>query len=121
MARILEPKSVTREERTFRVERETPVNGEYRLRIHREIITRADGEVIGRTERLFAYDELATKASTRPAFAAYLVAIKTAKTGADIVAAEAKPYDDLVAEVDDDRAQEQREREAAAKDAEAQP
>lgn len=104
MAKQLPPASVTREERTFRVERETPADGEYRLRIHRETLTRAGGDIIGRTVRTFAYDETATKTATRPAFAAYLAAIKSAKTGADVIAAEAKLYDDLVAEVDAERA-----------------
>jgi hypothetical protein len=119
MARQLEPASVTREERTFRVERETPLSGDYRLRIHREVITRDGTEILGRTERLFAYDEPATKAATRPAFAAYLAAIKSAQSGSDIIAAESALYDSLVAEVDAEReeaASEQRAKaEAAAK------
>lgn len=104
MARQLEPKSVTREERTFRVERETPAGGNYRLVIHREIITRADGEIIAREQRTHAYNETATKAATRPAFAAYLAAVKVATTAAQIIAGESALYDDLVAEVDAEKA-----------------
>ncbi len=100
MAKSLPSASVTREERTFRVERETPVGGDYRLIIHREIITRENGVIIAKEQRPFAYNETATQAAARPAFAAYLTALQSAQTAADIVAAESALYDALVDEVD---------------------
>lgn len=123
MAKTLPPASVTREERTFRVERETPAEGVYRLVIHREIITRADGKIIAREPRTFAYNEPARIAAKRPAFAAYLVAIKAAKTDDDVISAESALYDALVAEVDAERiaAEEQAAARQAATEKAAQP
>lgn len=117
MAKQLDPASVTREERTFRVERETPASGDYRLRIHREIVTRIGSEVIATTQRLFAYDEPVSQALIRPAARKYLEAVNAAKSLPEAMAAEAALYDDLVAEVDAEKAQEKREAEAAAAEA----
>jgi hypothetical protein len=100
MAKQLEPASVTREERTFRVERETPADGNYRLRIHRQTVTRIGNEVIATTERTFAYDEPVALALGRKAAVKYLAAVNAAKSLPEVMAAEAQLYDDLVAEVD---------------------
>lgn len=101
MSKQLTPTSVTREERTFRVERETPAAGDYRLRIHREVITRdPGGNVIATDQRMFAYDEPVTDTLKRPAAARYLTAINAAKSLQDAMAAESQLYDDLVDEVD---------------------
>lgn len=104
MAKTLPPASVTREERTFRVERETPSVGGYRLVIHREVITRDGDTIIATTPRMFAYNELVSLTMARPAAARYLAAINAAKSLTEAMDAEAKLYDDLVAEVDAERA-----------------
>lgn len=103
MAKQLNPASVTREERTFRVERETPVDGNYRLRIHRQTVTRIGNEIVATVERTFAYDEPVALALGRKAAGKYLAAVNAAKSLSEVMAAEAQLYDDLVEEVDAER------------------
>lgn len=86
-------------ERTFRVERETPVNGSYRIRIHRELISYdTDDTELGRVPLLFAFDEPASKVATMAATAAYIAAVSTAVTVSDIIHAESTWYDSLITE-----------------------
>lgn len=98
MAIDLPPATVTRQERTFRVERETPLNGEYRLVIHREIVSSIDGVVIAREPKTFAYNQPASVAAASPAFATYLSALQSATSADQIIAAESALYDALVSE-----------------------
>lgn len=101
MAKTHAPLSVTRTERTFRVEREMPRDGVYSLRIHRENIhALEDGWVVSANQKTDSYNEPVTELAKRPALKKYLSACNKAKDIQDLIAAEASLYDDLVAEVE---------------------
>lgn len=101
MSKTLPSRNVTQVERTFRIERETPSNGEYMLRIHRETITRDEsGNALAVEQYPGRYDEPVSKTVTRKSAETYLVACQSAKTISDLMAAESAFYDSLVDEVD---------------------
>lgn len=92
--------AITTIERTYCAERQTPSDGRYRLLVHREVIkTLADGTVLSRQVIPDAVNELVVDTMKRVCTRTYLGACQVAKSPADLMAAEAKWYDDLVAEL----------------------
>jgi hypothetical protein len=92
--------AITTVERTYCVERQTPSDGKYRLLVHREVIkTLPDGTVISRQAIPEAVNDLVAETMLRACTRDYLAACQRARTPADLMAAEAKWYDDLVAEL----------------------
>lgn len=94
--------TITTLERTYCAERQTPRTGakDYRLLVHREVLkTLPDGTVLGAQALPEAVNERVSKVMQRACTRDYLAACQAAKVPSDLLAAEAKWYDDLVAEV----------------------
>lgn len=98
---------ITTTERTYCAERQTPRSGQknYRLLVHREVVkTLADGTVLSFQPLPDAVNEPVSKVMLRACTRDYLAACQRATVPADLLAAEAKWYDDLVAEVRTEKA-----------------
>lgn len=96
---------VTTVERSYSIERQTPVGGPYKILIHREIVrTLADGTVLSRQAIPDAVYEDVKVTFGRVCARDYLAACQRAKGLSDLMAAESAFYEALVAEVRDEAA-----------------
>jgi hypothetical protein len=105
MATAPTQESLTKVERTFRANFETPRTGGYSLQIHRqEILTDSSGKDLAVTEKTFRYNEPISKTFTRPSAAVFLAACQNAQSLTDVMSAMSHLFDGLVAEVDAEKA-----------------
>lgn len=98
MAIDIGSKTLSGQERSFRITRITPASGAYTVLVEREIVYKDGVTIVSQQDAGPGIEFTLPFLLASPAVAAYVVACRAANTIADLIAAEAALYDALVTE-----------------------